>query len=291
LLAQWTGWFPAADYAGLAGAAALTRWLTAIGVVGVVAVALAPLVRSDPVSRFFALGQVLALVPIAGASPTDRYTMFVGFGVMGLIGRFVYQAFDRRSVLAAVSPGRAPMMGAACVLAILHLVVAPSRLAREAATFPGDSGAVLRTVDQLTPRPEAQRMVIVNPPDATFVIPALLMRAMRGERILPQTLALTYSDAPVRISRTTSQTIVVTPTGQQHFMFWPRGLRVEQAIRLAASTIRITALDRHGRPAEFAVTFDAPLEHPSFQWMRWTRTSGYTEFTPPAIGTTVEVAG
>src|SRR5262249_36524452 len=151
---------------------------------------------------------------------------------------------------------------------------APVRLVRESAIFPGDRGALVTSADQLAPRAGARRIVIVNPSDAALVIPGVFIRSARGERIAAQTLALTYPDAPGRISRTSSRAIVVTPTGAQKFAFFvPRGLRPGDAVRLGDGTIRVTVLDGGGRPAEFVVTFDVPLDDPSFRWMRWTQSS------------------
>lgn len=254
------------------------------------ALTLIPLLRRDAVSRFFGLGHLLALVPIVAASPTDRYTIFLGFGVMGLTARLIGSLPGCENLQPASRVWRFPIVTAAWILAVIHLVVSPVKLIHDSAVFPGDGGVLERSTFQLAPHAHAKQLVIVNAPGPQLVIPILFMRAARGEPIAAHTLALTYSMAPVRVFRVDSRTVLVTPTGDQKFMFWPKGLRVGQEVRLDGITIRVTALNGNGQPTEFRVIFDLPLEHPDIQWVRWTWGSGYTAFTLPAIGETIEVA-
>src|SRR5262249_7855820 len=141
-------------------------------------------------------------------------------------------------------------MLAAGGLAGLPLLGAPLRLVRGSAIFPGGPGAPGAGAHQLAPPARAPRTARAQPSRAAVVIPGVFIRSARGERIAAQTLALTYPDAPVRISRTSSRAIVVTPTGAQKFAFFvPRGLRPGDAVRLGDGTIRVTVLDGGGRPA------------------------------------------
>ena len=88
----------------------------ALAVLGLLAAAMVPLWRRDPVARFFTTGLLLAVFPICGAFPSDRLLLFVGVGAMGLIALFLSSAasFAER--------------GAAAVLVFVHVVLAPPLL-------------------------------------------------------------------------------------------------------------------------------------------------------------------
>ena len=288
LLAQWTQVFPSRSYAALGPSAALIRFLLALTILGAIALVLTPLWRRDAAARFFALGQLLAVLPISTAPLADRYAIFVGFGVMGVIARLVFRLLDDRDWLAESRLWRRALLAAAGVLGVIAIVVAPIRPVRDAAAFPDDRGFVAQSARQLAPNAPAQRLVVVNPPGPELVIPALFMRASRREPIVP-TLALLYTREAVVVSRIDDRTLKITPLGPQNFLTWPTLTRGQQ-IRLSGVTVLILSVTGEGRPAEVAFRFDVPLEHPSLDWRAWNWASwGYVAFRLPAVGETKEV--
>jgi hypothetical protein len=50
-----------------------------------------PLVRADPRARFFLLGAVLSIVPLASTMVQDRLVFFIGFGTAGLLALLICQ--------------------------------------------------------------------------------------------------------------------------------------------------------------------------------------------------------
>ena len=186
---------------------------------------------------------------------------------------------------------RLALFAIAGVLVALHVSVSPARLATIAARFTDAAAVVDRTAHGLAPdagNPD-QRVVVVKAPRDLFVVLGVLMRAARNEPIGARTIALTYTVAPVQVSRVDARTLVVTPKGAQEFLIAPRGLRVGQTIRLTGVTVRVGALSGEGLPLEAGVTFDVPLEDPSLKWLRWSAENTYVPFTPPAIGETVVI--
>jgi len=288
LLAEWTQVFRSRDYAALGPSAALIRWLLALAILLAIAIVLIPLWRRDAQARFFALGQLLAVLPISTAPLADRYAIFVGFGVMGVIARLVFRLLDDRDWLAESRPWRHALLATAGVLAVVAIVAAPIRLVRDAAAYPDDRGFVAQSARQLAPNATAQRLVVVNPPGPELVIPSLFMRASRREPIVP-TLALLYTREAVVVSRIDDRTLKVTPLGPQNFLTWPT-LTTGQQIRLSGVTVSILSVTSEGRPTEVAFRFDVPLEHPSLDWRAWNWASwGYIAFRLPAVGETKEV--
>jgi hypothetical protein len=281
LLSQWLG-LPTDNYSRL-------EWLGALLALTVIGLALTPLLRRDAVARFWCLGHVLALVPVAAAPLSSRYTFFVGLGAMALLATFVCGLFDREHWLPSARVLRLAVFGLAIVLVVLHVSVSPARLATISARFTDATTVVDRSAPGLAPdagNPN-QRVVVVKAPRDLFVVLGVLMRAARNEPISARTIALTYTVAPVQVSRVDAQTIVVTPKGAQEFLIAPRDLRLGQTIWLTGVTVQVGALSRDGRPLEARVTFDVPLEDPSLKWLRWSTENMYVPFTPPAIGETV----
>jgi hypothetical protein len=267
------------------------RWLGALLALTVIGLALTPLLRRDAVARFWCLGHVLALVPLAAAPLSSRYTFFVGLGAMALLATFVCGVLDRDRWLPSARVPRLAVSALAIVLVALHVSVSPAQLATSSARFTDATAMVERSAYGLAPdagNPN-QRVVVVKAPRDLFVVLGMLMRAARNEPISARTIALTYTVAPVQVSRVDARTIVVIPKGAQEFLIAPRDLRLGQTIRLTGVTIQIGALSRAGRPLEARITFDVPLEDPSLKWLRWSAENAYVPFTPPAIGETVVI--
>ncbi|HMH53437.1 MAG TPA: hypothetical protein VK548_24600, partial [Candidatus Acidoferrum sp.] len=290
LLSQWVG-LSADSYAGLTGSARGLAWLGALLALTAIALALAPLLRRDAVARFWCLGHVLALVPLAAAPLSARYTSFVGLGAMALLATFVCGLLDRDHWLPSTRVPRLAASALAGVLVAFHVSLSPAELARISARFSDATAVVERSAPGLAPDAgsPSQRVVVVTAPRDLFVVVGLLMRAARNEPIGAHTIALTYTGGPVQVSRVDAQTLVVVPKAAQEFLFAPRGLRLGQTIRLTGMAVQVGALSRDGRPLEARVRFDVPLEDPSLKWLRWSADNAYVPFTPPAIGETVVI--
>jgi hypothetical protein len=97
LLGQW-GPIPSESASFLGGSIAVGVWWLAMGVLGLLALAMAPLLRRDPLARFWAAGMVLAAVPVSATMPADRLLTFVGLGASGLLAQFWAFVLERRTV-------------------------------------------------------------------------------------------------------------------------------------------------------------------------------------------------
>ncbi|HWN67744.1 MAG TPA: hypothetical protein VNM90_08885, partial [Haliangium sp.] len=315
-LLVWGQWaFPAADLHGvLSEPAGRVMWLGALGLLVVLAVLLAPLVRRDRTARFWALGAVLALLPACGTFAANRLLIFVGLGSMGLLAQYLawlrapeaWRRLRHRIVFAA--------------LIVVHVVLAPlgvvggfqqigslARLDQQMAdTLPADEAL------------RAQRLVIVSSPSALSSMYAFLIHAIT-ERSLPErALILAPTVHALEVRRVDARTLAVRPRGglllpagrapdgdeaaqpvfdvryafqqlDQVFRGPERPFVQGEAIALTGVTIEITELGAHGRPTEIRFRFADPLESPSLRWVTWTE-GGYVPFALPAIGSTVTLA-
>ena len=292
LLAQWTG--PSAEsFPQLAAGAARARWIGAVLILAVLGALLAPLLRRDPVARFWSLGQVLAVVPACAASPDDRQLFFVGLGAMGLLARFVCGLLDREPWGPGRLLWRRPATLLAAALVAVHLVASPLQLVR-AAIRTGD-GSLEQVSDSIPADPGIRRqlVVIVNLPSAVAVSYSFFIRTVKGQPIPAQTLVLA-SGAPLSVYRADARTLRVRWEGPQERLFRPRDnpMTLRERVGLAGADIEVTALTEDGWPAEAVFRFDRDLEDPALRWLRWATDNGHGRFVtavPPSIGGTALV--
>ena len=242
-----------------------------------------PLCRRDPVARFFAVGALLSVVPIASTFPADRLLWFVGVGAMGLVARWLATA-PRAPWAAAVS----------ALLVFLHLIVAPPLLALRSRSM-NTVGRPLRRANDSLPASAAlagRVVILVNPPADLFAGYLVLLRAADGDPLPPLHWLATGTSA-VELTRTDERTLRVRPDGgfipfiSEHMLRDPRRpiLRGSE-IRMRALTIEVTEVGPDGRPAEVMAHFDRSLDASSLYWARW-EGGRYVAFSPPPVGARV----
>ncbi len=88
------------------------------------------MLRRDPLSRFLALGMVLAAIPSCATYPNDRLLFFTGIGGMGLVMQYI--ALARQSLKSKMSTffGR-PRAAAGLLFTVwvaVHMVLGPMQL-------------------------------------------------------------------------------------------------------------------------------------------------------------------
>ena len=292
LAAQWTG--PSAEsFSTLPSPAAAIRWVAALVTIAVLVALLAPLLKRDPVARFWALGQALAVVPICAAMPHDRYLFFVGLGAMGLLAQFLCGLLSRESCRPGRLLWRVPAILLACALAGIHLIASPLQLIRSAAGM-GGVGVTEQAADSIPADPALRRqlLVIVNLPTAVVVFHEFFVRTVKGQPIPAQTRLLASGAAALRAYRVDAHTLRVRWEGRQEPIFRAREhpLVAGQRVRLAGTDVEVTAVTGDGWPAEAIFRFDDDLDGPALRWLTWEKDQGrFVSFRPPSVGETVLV--
>jgi len=290
LLAQWTG-PPSQTFPTLSPEDAAVRWVGALLILIVVGAILAPLLRRDPVARFWALGQTLAVVPICAAVPHDRYLFFVGLGAMGLLAQLACGLLDQAPWRARRRWWSLSAALVACVLVVLHLVVSPIRLA-QSATAPTEAW-LQRASDSIPTDPIVRRqlVVIVNVTNALIVPYSFFIKTYKGQPIPAHTRVLSSGYGPVSVYREDARTVRVRWQGRQDHMFFrakEQPMIPRERIRLTGTDIEVTALTEDGWPTEATFRFDQNLDEPELRWLRW-ESGSFVSFRPPAVGGTVVI--
>jgi hypothetical protein len=126
-----------------------------------------PILKRDTVSRFWALGMVLALLPVCAMAPDNRLLIFCGLGAMGLLARLLTVWFEKPAWLPRAKPWRALGGASVYILIFIHFIIAPLML-------PLQSQGVARMQEVTLERPilelsrevdlDGKTLVLVNPP-------------------------------------------------------------------------------------------------------------------------------
>ena len=280
---------------------ALRPWLPALmlGValveIGVIAWLLWPALRAEPAARFFALGGLLSLLPVASQFPHDRLLTFAGVGAAPVVALALTPLLQAARGVGAqgsvVSGGlrRAGLWG----LFTLHLVIAPLWLPLRARA-PADLSSMIATADESvddSPAVRDKTVILVNPPADAYAGLLPTLRAAQG-RPMPRALRwLATGASEVQVTRIDDRTLRVRPAAG--FLSLPsermqrdpaRRMPVGYEVRYTDTTIRVTALTADGRPAEILARFDAPLEDPKLVFLAWSPDKRFVPFALPMVG-------
>jgi hypothetical protein len=261
-------------------------------VVAIVIALFLPLVLSDRVARFWALGVVLSLVPIGAVGPENRLLGFVGLGSMALLAQLTQALFSGSLVASRAWRGFA--WPATLFLLLIHLIAAPllgivrlayqtdaaARMTRAMGSVPGD------------PRIASQDLVLINPPDHIYLVTAIWAVNLLEHRPMPRHIRALSSGGTLEVTRVGLRSLQVRfpdgffPTAFSRYVrSQNERFAVGQQFELPGLTVVVEALDAQGDPEQVRYEFPVPLEDPSLRWMRW-HDGGYVPWTPPAVGNT-----
>jgi hypothetical protein len=246
----------------------------------------------DRVARFWGLGVLLSLLPIAAVGPENRLLGFVGLGSMGLLAQLAQVAFGRPSAEVASPAWKGFSRAAVVVLLPLHLIAAPmlgiARVAYQAKV----SSRMLHAIASVPSDPQitTQDLILVNPPDHVYLVTAIPVVKQLERVPVPRRLRALSSGSSLEITRVGPRSLrLLFPTG-----FFPtafsRFLRSQndrfssgQRVELPGLSILVESLDAQGDPEQVLYDFPVPLEHSSLCWMRW-QDGNYVPWSPPAVG-------
>ncbi len=296
LLAQWA--FPPAGLALMVGPhkeRLLIYSLIAWSFVVLLFVLFRPLLRRDRCARFWALGMLLAAIPICAAMPSDRLLFFVGIGAMGLLAQFLIFVFEKPIEIPQNVPPRFWIKIPVVLFMIIHLVIAPVGLVLRSA-YPFGPPKFMDRFQVRTPLDDSiteQDLILVNPPMPLLNCYFPVMRILQDQPLPRHMRMLAMGLYPVTMDRVEERTLIIRPkfgylVGMADALFRDsyHPLRLGQKVELTGLTVEVTELTADHRPAVAAFHFDVPLEDKSLRWLYW-HYGQFVPFTPPPIGQTV----
>ena len=252
---------------GARGPAALVAWLGLI----VGALLVRPVLRRSAVARFWALGMVLAALPLGGVLPADRHLLLVGVGACGLVAATIAGLCEE------IRAGRAvrvlawiwvALHGVLAVLLIVPRMLGPAAMQR----------TIVEAVAALPAPSDRRPILLVQAPGDVFTLYAPAIRGAGGVHVLYAGIG------PVALERRDPSGLVLRPAGG--WMAAPgdrifrdgRPMRAGEVIALPEFSVTILEVTPDGRPAAVLV-HDAGAA----RWMAWTD-GGPTPLELPRVG-------
>ncbi|HYL57909.1 MAG TPA: hypothetical protein VEU51_03490 [Candidatus Acidoferrales bacterium] len=274
--------------------AALHLSIFSFVLVALLAVLFIPLVVRDRLARFWGLGALLSLVPIAAVGPENRVLGFVGLGSMALLAQMTQFVFAGSSDSSAPRAWKKFAWVATLLLFLNHVVAAPflgiariayqadvnSRMERAMASVPSD------------PQFASQDLVLINPPDQVYLVTAIWAVHRLGDLPMPRHFRALSSGGELEVTRVAPRSLRVRfpggffPTAFSRYVRSPNErFAAGQHFELPGFSVTVEALDAQGDPAQVLYEFPVPLEDPSLRWIAW-HDGAYVPWTPPAVGST-----
>lgn len=222
------GFLPSDLFTLLSDKGVIFFWVLAISFLCLFGLFAVPVLRSDRTSRFFALGMILSILPVAATFPFDRLLVMAGFGGAGLMARILLDAsvLIRRRILPVQAdcqnrvfllPGRwfsRGLTAMVCLLVFSHLVAAPLMMPLRALSPALLGGVLKKTFDELPLNAGLadHTLIFVNGPSAAiggFLLPMFIMG--QGKAAPDGTHVLAPSIHGIELTRLDPRTLAIIP--------------------------------------------------------------------------------
>lgn len=231
-----------------------------------------PLLRTDPLARFWILGTLGAALPVACSFSSDRLLSMVGIGGSALSARIIVLGW------ASVSPRIGEMRRFATTgFAVVHMLVAPIAVPFRAAQIRVLSNALDVASHKLDDigAIENKTVVILNAPSAIFATYLQAQRAFRNQPLPAHLYLLSTADTALEVDAKGPSDFCVRPLSgflhsstDQHYRAQLRGLEPGARIDLPALQVEIVRATRDGRPAEARFLLD-PSKMAQYELITW----------------------
>lgn len=240
-------------------------WLIAVAYVGALGAMLWPVLRAQPVARFWALGMIFALLPAAATLPQDRLLALAGVGGAALIALALERLrgqpqWSRRAALT--------------VLVGIHLVLSPVALVVTSTATWAIERANLQANASL-PMTEGN-IVIANAPTELMGIGVSVVRSSLEQPVPEHTLLLSAGNGALSIEYVDAHTVLVrtddylnTPWANLFRQTSSEPLHAGWTRQLRNVRIEVLEAGAQGGPKTTRFTFSEPLASPWTHWVTW----------------------
>jgi len=253
-----------------------------------------PLLKRNNVARFWALGMVLSTLLICTAFPQGRELMNPGIGGMALVAQFLGWRLSQDPKGAESRTYRGMARVLVGLWLFLHVVVSAVFLPLQSAKATHDAERFERTLNDsagLDPEIANQTLLIVSTPADIFTHDLPGQRAAEGLPVPKHTYCLCAGVDSLDIERRDQRTLTFRPDNTflatlRSAMFCDpqtHPMHAGQIICLDEVEIEVTQATPDGRPSEFVLRFNQPLESATYRWVVF-KDMTYVPFTLPAVG-------
>jgi hypothetical protein len=271
--------------------------LLGVGIAALLAYAMRDLLRRSRVARFWALGMLLAVIPMCAAFASNRQMLMAGIGGFGLLGQFLSVAMRRRYWAGLSRSRRLGRFAFVTALVSIHLVAAPVVLTVMSRwpMGPPEMWQTSHEVPNITSADRERDVVILNHPLPPNTLHTMCDRAVTGRALPRRLVVLAPSTAALTVRRTDERTLQMRAANglfPDPFsrLFYSRAHppALNEPIELPTMRVIMLELTDDNRPRAMRFEFRVPLEDASLKWLAW-RGGGYAPFTPPPVGGEIEL--
>lgn len=248
---------------------------------------------AQPAARFYAVGAVIALVPVCAAEPGDRLLLNAEIGLSGAIAIFISLALARP---------REGWLARLMVLPIwlmvgLYLVFSPLQtlaysLFMEQILTPT---MLVEPLSLPAPAPgEPEHVVLLNPPKPAMLFYYPFVRAQFGVGNAASTQALAVGNQKLTVRTIDESTLELS--GKRGFMdsmsrdIVKRPFKVGDVVDVGQMKVTVLTVSAEGVPLSARFKFASPLNDPRRHIYAW-HDEGYRKFALPAVGQQVVLPG
>jgi hypothetical protein len=257
---------------------------------------LTPLIRKDKTARFWALGMILAVLPISSVIPHDRNLIFVGLGTMPLIAQWIswVNQTDRSRKLPFWRLSSRFLM---IVFIVFHAVIAPLILPISIGVPAKIQDSIVKASESLPFNPELknQEFILVNPPNWLFLACYISHhRTLQGKG--NPIKSLTSGGSIMRLKRVDTRTIKIQAESENLIhsgdtIFRSKKFDMHPGQKVVLDDMVVEVLEvKDGVASAASYRFARPLEDPNLAWFRW-HNGIYVPFTLPEIGEEIIIEG
>jgi len=318
LLGQWVLPDPVV-FAGFSPVGQIGFWILGVVILVILAILISPMIGKIRRTRYWALGMILAMVPICGVSlVSGRHLLILSIGAIALMAQYIAGRLNKDDPLTYNPRWQTFSYVAAIVLLSLHALVYPvmaSTLRMVADPMPN--------MMALGPLPdiEGKDLIILNSPSPGQSLYLLRLREVNSQPLPDHLRILASAHTWIEIRRLDSRTLSVKPEsgfflptqfdfdnglkpfplahiayayrfGDAFFRDSTQSMPLEEVVELPGMKVEIFSHTPDGRPWEVHLTFEKALEDPSLQWLQWDwETESYIPFDVPIEGELIRVDG
>ena len=249
----------------------------------------------DHSARFYALGMLLAIIPVCAASPDDRLLTFAGFGGCGLMACFLFamaEQFKRLRGLRGFG-----LKATAGYFVFIHFIVAPIALTWNVNAMFRAMGPLIEYPAITFPEEKLSkntRLMLINPPLPSCVAYIPFVRNYYGLTSVHSAFAMAPGSRRMTLEVVDEKTLRITmPEGflspLDNFFRDPR-LGFDTGTKIDLDDIEVNVIDvlPDGQPRTVQFHFKHLLSDKNLQFFVWHKDK-YREFNLPAIGKRVEI--
>ncbi len=291
LSAQWSA-LPPIGYGPLASSSHKTTiWIFSLVLLVIIGITISPFLKKDASARFWALGVVLALIPMCATIPDERLLIFAGIGVYGLLAQilspiFIHEIDWSPNTLFAKEFVKAVAM----ILAFMHVFISPLLLFITpfyTRTFFDHMVVKPATSISADYQYSKQSVIMINPPSVLFTSYMSAVRIIYGLPIPAHTWVLASGSGSMLLSRLDKFTIEIDLEGgfmaadfDRIYRDSSHPLKKGEQVELSGMMATVLTLTEDQRPQKVAFRFEKPLEDESLKFLAWNKNTTYNVRLP-----------